>query len=117
MVRHLTLKVDNGGRVAKNLDEFLRKNGVAEGIIPCFIGASDWLKISAMRDGVAGKLPFDEVMEISEQLELTGNGRISQGKAHIHITAARRGCATVGGHFHDAMAKSHFIIVEILAFG
>lgn len=70
------------------------------------IGAVDSATISTMARHDAS---IDTLTTYTEPLELSGAGEIVGGSAHVHVTLAREGDHTVGGHLHAARVETFFV--------
>jgi uncharacterized protein len=100
------IEVKAGQEVVAAINEELERRAVTAGAIISLIGAVDSVCVSTMpRDDARA----DILREYTEPFELTGNGEIRDGKAHIHCVLGSADGTALAGHLHWACVQTWFV--------
>lgn len=108
----LQFHIQKGEEMMSFLDREFKARNLLNGVIVSVIGAVDEAAISNMPEKDAMK---DILTQYKKPMELSGNGEIRDGKAHIHCTLSSEGDKAVHGHLHSAKVVNWYVNVFVIA--
>ena len=111
----LTVRLHDGEDLLEGLSEALRQEGIDSGVI---IGGVGMVRDAAI-SFYAGKGQYETrpVVDAVELCSMNGNVSTSDGELilHIHVTLAKRGGTTLGGHFSGGTVNMTAEIAVLVA--
>jgi len=99
------------GELLEEIEAAAKAAGITDAAIVSLIGAADAFTISSMTMNDAA---IDQPFHYAMPADMTGNGEIVGGKAHIHVVMAVHGNKALAGHLRRAEIRKHSARVYLL---
>ncbi len=109
-MRHIRYIFENTEDFVADLNIRLINDSIENAVITSVIGGVESCTISTMVKHDASQYISTEYVE---PLELVGNGDVSDGKLHLHVTLGRENNVAIMGHLHKASVKTWFVKVYL----
>jgi len=111
----LTVRLRDGEDLLEGLGEALKQEGIDSGVIIGGVGMVRGAAISFYAG--KGEYATRPVVDAVELCSMNGNVSTSDGELilHIHVTLAKRGGATLGGHFSGGTVNMTAEIAVLVA--
>jgi|SRR6185369_1007592 len=107
----IKITIKSGEEVIKSLTKQLSEKSITDAAIVSVIGALDSFKLSTMPKNNAKEVIEKEY---HEPVELSGNGEITDGKVHLHVTLGRADQTGLHGHLEWGKVKDWFVHVYLI---
>ncbi len=111
-MKQIKFRYEEGQSLIREFEKDLSAEGIKSGTIMTVVGALKNFKIVTIYQDSNEVPPEHFEKEFNNKIELTGNGIIDEGKAHIHITGGLEGGAALSGHLVEGTVT---YFVEIVA--
>ncbi|HSA83504.1 MAG TPA: PPC domain-containing DNA-binding protein [Patescibacteria group bacterium] len=107
----IKIEVRKGEEVVETVTAYLTKHDIKTGVIVSVIGALNEFSLSSMDKHDEKKVI---TTEYTEAVELSGNGEITDGKPHFHVTLGREDQQALHGHLEWGKVNEWFVHVYIM---
>ncbi len=112
-MKQYIIEVKENEKLIETLEREIKKRGIKKGLIVTLVGALKSFTLVTMKQNSDRTPPENFEKHFKEKVELTGNGLISDGKVHIHMTGGKEGGEAVSGHLIEGTV-TYFVKIGIL---
>jgi predicted DNA-binding protein with PD1-like motif len=112
-MKQLKFRYEEGQSVIEEFKKDIAASGIKSGTITAVVGALKDFTIVTIRQNSETIPPEHFEKKFDNNVELTGNGVIRDGKPHIHMTGGLEGGAALSGHLIEGTV-TYFVEIMVL---
>ncbi|MEA3506266.1 MAG: DUF296 domain-containing protein [Elusimicrobiota bacterium] len=112
-MKQIRFRYEEGQKLIKEFEKELASAGIADGTIIAVVGALSDFSIVTIRQNSEKVPPEHFEKKFDKKVELTGNGVVRDGKAHIHMTGGTEGGDALSGHLVEGTV-TYFVEIIVL---
>jgi len=112
-MKQMKIRIPEGDELVSALERNLKGKGIDRATIISCVGALRQFELVTIYQNSEKIPPEHFIKKFDKKVELMGNGIISDGKVHLHVTCGAEGGAALSGHLVSGLV-TYFADVIIL---
>jgi len=112
-MKQFTVVINEGEPLVAALEEKLRGAGIKNASIVSLVGALNGFSLITIKQDSAEIPPEHYETKFDRKAEITGNGAVKDGKAHIHVVCGTEGGPALCGHLVEGTV-TYFAEIGVL---
>lgn len=112
-MKQMKIRIPEGDELVSALESNLKGKGIDSATIISCVGALRQFELVTIYQDSEKIPPEHFTKKFDKKVELMGNGTVSDGKVHLHVTCGEEGGAALSGHLVSGIV-TYFADVIIL---